>query len=206
MIACPQCQQVNPEGATHCEACFQALPTLKSCPHCGVDVRSDALFCGQCGNAISATPSLPEPVTAPLSATVSEPSSGPSPPISASPISALGTSIQLQSQKAFLFHETTQTSLELPAALSVIHLGKPNDRIPPDIDLSGFPHADIVSRVHADIRVEESQYFLEDTGSANGTYVNHSPITPGSRYLLRPGDRSALGKGDLVIFVFQRED
>jgi hypothetical protein len=206
MIACPQCQHANPAGATQCEACFQELPTLKSCPHCGVDVLSDALFCGQCGNAIAAPPSLPEPDTAPLSATVSEPSSEPSPPISTSPTFALGTSTQLQSQKAYLFHENTQTRLELPAALSVIHLGKPNDRIPPDLDLSGFPNADIVSRVHADIRVEGSQYFLEDTGSANGTYVNHKPITPGSRYLLRSGDRIALGKGDLVIFIFQHKN
>ena len=202
MIACPQCQHANPEGATHCEACFQDLPTLKSCPHCGVDVRSDALFCGQCGNAIATPPSLPDPDVAPLVATVSEQKS----PLSASPTSSLETSTQLQSQKAYLFHEITQTSLELPASLSVIHLGKPNDRIPPDLDLSGFSHADIVSRVHADIRVEGNQYFLEDTGSANGTYVNHKPITPGSRYLLRSGDRIALGKGDLVTFVFQREE
>ncbi|MDJ0528720.1 MAG: FHA domain-containing protein, partial [Microcystis sp. M53600_WE12] len=91
----------------------------------------------------------------------------------------------------------------LPLHLSVIHIGKPNDRIPPDIDVSGFPDSDIVSRVHGDIRVEGGIYYLEDTGSANGTYVNHTPLPPGNRHRLRAGDRISLGKGDKMTFIFQ---
>jgi pSer/pThr/pTyr-binding forkhead associated (FHA) protein len=85
----------------------------------------------------------------------------------------------------------------------VIHIGKANDRVPPDIDVSGFPDSDIVSRVHADIRVEGGIYYIEDTGSANGTYINHSSLPPGDRHRLRAGDRISLGKGDKVTFVFQ---
>lgn len=110
---------------------------------------------------------------------------------------------QLQSQGASLVHVQTQTTLEIPAGLTVIHLGKPNDKVPPDIDVSGFANSDVVSRVHADIRLEGNEYFLEDVGSANGTYVNHTALLPGNRHLLRPGDRLALGKGDLVTFIFQ---
>ncbi|HBE32086.1 MAG TPA: phosphopeptide-binding protein, partial [Cyanobacteria bacterium UBA11368] len=46
-------------------------------------------------------------------------------------------------------------------------------------------------------------YYIEDVGSANGTYINHTPLPTGNRHRLRPGDRISLGKGDLVTFLFQ---
>jgi len=110
---------------------------------------------------------------------------------------------QLQVQSARLLHVQTKTTIELPPSLSVIHIGKTNDQIPPDIDVSGFPNSEIVSRVHADIRVEGDAYFVEDVGSSNGTYINHNPLPQGNRHRLRAGDRISLGKGDLMTFLFQ---
>jgi pSer/pThr/pTyr-binding forkhead associated (FHA) protein len=110
---------------------------------------------------------------------------------------------QLQTQVARLLHVQTNTLVELPVNLAVIHIGKPNDRIPPDVDVSGFPHSEIVSRIHADIRIEGDIYYIEDVGSSNGTYINNSPLPSGNRHRLRPGDRIALGKGDKVTFLFQ---
>lgn len=110
---------------------------------------------------------------------------------------------RLQQQTAQLFHVQTNTSLELPQNLGVIHIGKPNDRIPPDIDVSGFADSEIVSRIHADIRVEGDAFYIEDIGSSNGTYINNVPLPMGNRHRLRPGDRIALGKGDKVTFLFQ---
>ncbi|MCC5644579.1 FHA domain-containing protein [Nostoc sp. CHAB 5824] len=110
---------------------------------------------------------------------------------------------QLQQVTARLIHVQTDRLIELPQNLSVIHIGKPNDRIPPDIDVSGFPNSEIVSRIHADIRVEGDAHYVEDVGSSNGTYINNSPLLPGNRHRLRPGDRISLGKGDLMTFLFQ---
>ncbi|MUL35940.1 FHA domain-containing protein [Gloeocapsopsis dulcis] len=121
--------------------------------------------------------------------------------VSGSPTGSSKT--QLQQQTIKLLHVQTDTNIELPQNLGVIHIGKPNDRIPPDIDVSGFPNSEIVSRIHADIRVEGDAYFVEDVGSSNGTYVNSRPLQPGDRHRLRAGDRIALGKGDLVTFLFQ---
>jgi pSer/pThr/pTyr-binding forkhead associated (FHA) protein len=87
--------------------------------------------------------------------------------------------------------------------LNVVHIGKPNDQVPPDIDVSGFPCSEVVSRVHADIRIDGDAVYLEDISSANGTYVNHNALPKGNRHLLRVGDRISLGKGDLVTFLFQ---
>lgn len=113
------------------------------------------------------------------------------------------TSTQLQKQTAKLLHIQTNATAELPQGLMVIHIGKPNDRIPPDIDVSGFPNSEVVSRIHADIRLEGDSYYIEDVGSSNGTYINNLPLALGNRHRLRPGDRIGLGKGDKVTFLFQ---
>lgn len=119
------------------------------------------------------------------------------------PASSTVAKTQLQVPSAQFLHLQTNTVMELPSNLSVIHVGKPNDQIPPDLDVSGFPNSDIVSRIHADIRVEGDAYYIEDVGSSNGTYVNHTPLTRGNRHRLRAGDRISLGKGDQVTFLFQ---
>ncbi|GAB4470034.1 MAG: FHA domain-containing protein [Elainellaceae cyanobacterium] len=152
-------------------------------------------------------PPIAEPLSAPM---VEQPSTPVAPPLTppassapvASPTMPLGTT-QLQTQRATLLHVQTNQVIELPQSLTVIHLGKPNDRIPPDIDVSGFPSSEIVSRVHADIRVEGDAYYLEDVGSSNGTYINNMPLPMGNRHRLRPGDRISLGKGDRMTFLFQ---
>lgn len=89
----------------------------------------------------------------------------------------------------------TRTELQIPTGRPVIHIGKPNDRIPPDIDVAGFPNSEIVSRIHADLRIEGNAHYIEDVGSANGTYINNTPLYPGNRHRLQSGDRIALGKG-----------
>lgn len=112
------------------------------------------------------------------------------------------SSTQLQVQRYQLNHIQSGTIIDIPG-LDVVHIGKPNEQVPPDIDVSGFPCSEVVSRVHADIRVDGDSLYLEDIGSANGTYINHNLLPKGNRHLLRPGDRISLGKGDLVTFLFQ---
>ena len=151
-------------------------------------------------------PPPPEPVSSaatvppPLEPVPSQPTVPPPSPASPPTVSPR---TQLQVHSAHLFHIQTKTKLELPSHLSVIHVGKPNEQIPPDIDVSGFPSSEIVSRIHADIRVEGDTYYIEDLGSSNGTYINHTPLPPGNRHRLRTGDRISLGKGDQVTFLFQ---
>lgn len=139
-----------------------------------------------------------------LNATV--PITNPSTPIntaSANPAATINAKTQLQQFSASLLHVQTNLTLELPAHLPVIHIGKPNTVIPPDIDVSGFPDSDIVSRIHGDIRAEGGTFYFEDTGSSNGTYINNLPLPTGNRHKLRAGDRISLGKGDKVTFIFQ---
>ncbi|MFN5837259.1 MAG: FHA domain-containing protein, partial [Pseudanabaena sp.] len=116
---------------------------------------------------------------------------------------SLSAKTQLQQFAASLLHVQTDLTIEIPPHLPVIHIGKPNTLIPPDIDVSGFPDSDIVSRIHADIRAEGGSFYFEDTGSSNGSYINNLPLAVGNRHKLRAGDRISLGKGDKVSFIFQ---
>lgn len=140
----------------------------------------------------------PVPVTSESSSTT--PASEQFPPLSGK---STTSKTQLQQQSAKLLHVQTDRLMELPQNISVVHIGKSNDRVPPDVDVSGFPNSEIVSRIHADIRVEGDAYYIEDVGSSNGTYINNMLLSPGNRHRLRPGDRISLGKGDLVTFLFQ---
>jgi FHA domain len=192
---------------------------MTSCPSCKAEVLVDASFCGSCGfdlRAASIAPDLsaaqsfvPIPPLPPVAMQLETDleqnlaESKPPEPSFASNSSKTQNKTQLQQVVAHLFHVQTESRIEIPPSLLIVHIGKPNNLIPPDIDLSGFPDSDIVSRVHGDIRNEGDAYYFEDTGSSNGTYINNVPLPPGNRHRLRAGDRIAMGKGDKVSFIFQ---
>jgi len=131
------------------------------------------------------------------------PDATPQPPVYSDANKPGNPRTQLQQQTVQLVHIQTNTAIDLPPTLDLIHMGKPNKRMPTHIDVSSFPNAEVVSRVHADIRIEGGHYFIEDAGSSNGTYINNVPLLPGNQHRLRSGDRIALGKGNLVTFLFQ---
>ncbi|MBD1804061.1 FHA domain-containing protein [Microcoleus sp. FACHB-SPT15] len=105
--------------------------------------------------------------------------------------------------KLRLFHVQTTTLLEIPQQLSRIRIGKPNTNWLPDIDLSNFPNSDIVSRSHLEIRLEDNNYYIEDLGSANGTYLNGSLLRPFTPCQLRVGDKIDLGKDERFTLLFK---
>ncbi|MFQ4142137.1 FHA domain-containing protein [Chlorogloeopsis sp. ULAP02] len=116
----------------------------------------------------------------------------------------LGT-LQTKSLGLELFHVQTHTSFEIQPYFSVIRIGKPNATINPDVDVSDLPDANIVSRTHAEIQLQESTYCIEDLGSANGTYLNDIKLDPKTRYPLKPGDKIDLGQGSKVTFIFRHK-
>ncbi|HIK17266.1 MAG TPA: FHA domain-containing protein [Leptolyngbyaceae cyanobacterium M33_DOE_097] len=225
-VQCEACYTPLPQMTT-CPNCGASVQTDASfCGQCGFSLKvSAAPAAGGFGSSPVPSPDmpdliapdplvLPEPFLSELPPVVTPPNAAPVTPAqpsaasSAEPPSATPPAreegrTQLQKQVARLLHVQTNVVIELPPNLSVIHIGKPNERIPPDIDVSGFPDSEIVSRVHADIRAEADAFYIEDVGSSNGTYVNNIPLPMGNRHRLRPGDRIALGKGDKVSFLFQ---
>ncbi len=103
-----------------------------------------------------------------------------------------------------LVHLQSGISFELPMQ-DVIRIGKPNDLIVPEVNVSSLPDTDIVSRQHAEIHRSENDYYLVDIGSVNGTYLNDELLRPKQRYLLKLGDKISLGKENKVAFVLQHK-
>lgn len=218
--ACPNCGASVQTDASFCGQCgfnLRATP-----PHADVDIENGTIPPSIIPDLLSPEPLIePDPLMAEAALPAPLPSESVTPtmeieaPPAPSPAegnapsrpdpsaAGLDSRTQLQQQTARLLHVQTNTEIELPQSLAVIHMGKPNDRIPPDVDVSGFPNSEIVSRIHADIRIEGDSYYIEDVGSSNGTYINNLPLSIGNRHRLRPGDRIALGKGDKVTFLFQ---
>ncbi len=65
----------------------------------------------------------------------------------------------------------------------------------PDVDLDADDPEAKVSRRHARITRRGSEYFVEDLGSTNGTFVNRGRrLLPGDRQALRDGDEIIVGK------------
>lgn len=112
----------------------------------------------------------------------------------------------MQSVSLELYHLQTNERLVLPANLSVILIGKPgDDGKQPDIDVSGFPDADIVSRVHAQIWINGSEYQITDLGSSNGTYLNGVKLQPKVFQPIKFGDKISFGQGNKVSFIFRQQ-
>ena len=109
---------------------------------------------------------------------------------------------------AVLTHQETEARFVLPQEEKTAYIGRINDEFPVQIDLSSIPDADLISRVHAAIHLDEENYYLEDAGSANGTWLNGTQIQSGTRFRqqLNPGDTIAFGRNQTVKFTFDLED
>ncbi|MEO0968051.1 MAG: FHA domain-containing protein [Cyanobacteria bacterium J06639_18] len=102
-----------------------------------------------------------------------------------------------------LFHLQSYTSFDLVPDRNTIRIGRVNEEFIPEINLSKIAHADVVSRIHAAIKIQGNTYYLEDLGSANGTFLNNVPLEPNKIYPLRLGDRIDLCRENKVTFIFQ---
>lgn len=72
----------------------------------------------------------------------------------------------------------------------------------PDVDLDADDPEAKVSRRHARILLQDGQYFLEDQGSTNGTFINRGRrLEPGHRHPLKDGDEIIVGKTFLRFHI-----
>jgi hypothetical protein len=72
----------------------------------------------------------------------------------------------------------------------------------PDVDLDADDPEAKVSRRHARVIRRNGQYYVEDLGSTNGTFINRGRrLLPGDRHPLRDGDEIIVGKTFLRFHV-----
>lgn len=146
-------------------------------------------FCDECGErltpASASAPSAPAPSDSTPSATA--PSA-----VAAPPVAAVAPRLVI---------EADNTSFDL-AGKSEIAIGRedPVSNIYPDVDLT--PHGGEeggVSRLHAKIYLQGSQYLVEDQNSTNYTFVNRQKLAAKTPTPINDGDELRLGR---VVMIF----
>jgi len=164
------------------------------CPSCGKKHRPGTLFCTECGVYLPTggtlrteplpTDELPASSTAPRDAPTPESEQG-------QPVHSLRIHV-LESDRY----------IQLPPTAEVL-LGRedPAHGIFPDLDLT--PDGGLekgVSRRHCKIFQRGGEFYVEDVGSANGTFLNEQRLTPYLPYPLKEGDRIQVGQLRIEIY------
>ena len=95
---------------------------------------------------------------------------------------------------------------EFPVTSTETHIGRwdADSGIFPDVDLDQDDPEAKVSRRHARIMNQNGQFFIEDLGSTNGTFVNRGRrLLPGHRQPLQSGDEIIVGKTFLKFHILR---
>lgn len=181
-ITCPVCQAPAPEGARFCEGC-------------GMDLTAAAT-------------QMPLPAEAPAEASVPGPAAVPAPDggPGSSGSEPRGSAPATRSARLIIKKYGAYTGDEMPLSGACMTIGRFDPSAGPvDIDLTGMPGAEHVSRRHAEIFAEGGVWKVRDLGSTNGVFVRRSGQSGFSPRLQEPtdlhdGDELAFGN---VIFLFR---
>ena len=90
-------------------------------------------------------------------------------------------------------------SANYPVTKDAVVIGRPDSGVQsyPDLEIE---IDDAVSRRHAEVRRREGSYFVVDSMSTNGTFLNGEKLDPYKEYPLTPGDRIRIGDRTEIIF------
>jgi hypothetical protein len=105
-----------------------------------------------------------------------------------------------------VIHRGRSVGKEFPLNDDEAHIGRwdADGGIFPDVDLDSDDPEAKVSRRHARITRRNGQYYIEDLGSTNGTFINRGRrLLPGDRQPLRDGDEVIVGKTFLRFQVIK---
>jgi len=215
MITCERCNTENLEGAQYCDECGALLvtPTRMLRPETNV-VRPSAPSAPLSQPPIAAPKSNHSPaVEAPgkgaeqrfrdSGAARLKDSNGaraPKDAVKSSPVGAAAVAGQTKGERAhakLVINRGRSLGKEFFLNNDEMHIGRwdADGGIFPDVDLDADDPEAKVSRRHARILRRNAQYFIEDLGSTNGTFVNRGRrLLPGDRQQLRDGDELIIGK------------
>jgi hypothetical protein len=216
MITCERCQTKNVDGAQYCDEC--GLPLAAPGAGARADGRTPILqmlnkpvTLADGGSAASAAsdlvlPDAPtkhdgdggdaSPIVISEAASAVRASAAARATPATAPRGATGgaTGGAHVAHAALVINRGRSAGKEFPVHEDEAYIGRwdADSGIFPDVDLDSDDPEAKVSRRHARITRRSGQYYIEDLGSTNGTFINR-----GRRLL--PGDRQPLNDGDEII-------
>jgi hypothetical protein len=182
MITCERCKTENLDGAQYCDECGAPLrPNPRS--NSGLHASGANLFKAEGQNGSRSRAHVPQPeVAGKAAAGVNIPS---------------GSQANVKAHARLVIERGKSVGKQFTLSADESQIGRwdADGGIFPDVDLDSDDPEAKVSRRHARITVTDGQYFLEDLGSTNGTFVNRGKRLPaGERYQLKDGDEIIVGK------------
>ena len=211
MITCERCQTENIEGSQYCDECGAALqpgPATAATPPGRAQTKEQA---GPGTESVASDSGAVRRASASELRAVAKPqplSSGTSVAGRARSREDAPTGRRDGSSAAphakLVIHRGRSVGKEFPMCEDESHIGRwdADGGIFPDVDLDSDDPEAKVSRRHARITRRSGQYYIEDLGSTNGTFVNRGRrLLPGDRQPLRDGDEVIVGKTFLKFHV-----
>jgi hypothetical protein len=186
MITCDRCKTENLDGSQYCDECGAPLrpngrpAANQSKPLNGAEGRN--------GNHAPSPTAHPEFAGGRVSAGLN--------------FSALRTSAKPHARLVIEKGRSSGKQFMLSDVEAQIGRWDADGGIFPDVDLDTDDPEAKVSRRHARITLSNGQYFLEDLGSTNGTFINRGKrLPPGQRQALCDGDEIIVGKTFLRFHI-----
>lgn len=185
MITCDRCKTENLDGSQYCDECGAPLrpngrPAANPRPQSGTEGRN--------GNHVPTQSARPEFAANRVSAGLS--------------FSALRTGNKPHARLVIEKGRSSGKQFMLSDVEAQIGRWDADGGIFPDVDLDTDDPEAKVSRRHARITLSNGQYFLEDLGSTNGTFINRGKrLPPGQRQALCDGDEIIVGKTFLRFHI-----
>jgi len=172
------------------------------CPFCQFANEDGALFCEQCKSDLSAVPA-----GAPMDAMAAGGDVAMAAPAAAAPVDggdagAPPAKLPAGAQPKLVVLRGLKINVEYPVYEGNNFVGRADEK-PVDIDLDDQEPPDRVwsSRQHCLITHENSELYVEDLNSANGTFVNRTRVYPGQKRGLNVGDVLQVGTVQLKVKV-----
>ncbi|HEY0003220.1 MAG TPA: FHA domain-containing protein [Pyrinomonadaceae bacterium] len=190
MTTCDRCQTDNLDGAQYCDECGAPLnlqvQVRKSVETSDSDGRAGGLAMAEAPPLVAeAAPLLPQAEGAPQRVV----------PAFAAASNSLSATPAAHAR--LVIERGRSAGKQFPLCDDETQIGRwdADGGIFPDVDLDSDDPEAKVSRRHARIMRRNGQYFIEDLGSTNGTFINRGRrLLPGDRQPLRDGDEIIVGK------------
>lgn len=185
MITCDRCKTENLDGSQYCDECGAPLR-----PNGRPNPIQNRPANGGNGSHAPSQGARPEFAGGRVSAGLS--------------FSALRTTAKPHARLVIEKGRSTGKQFMLSDVDSQIGRWDADGGIFPDVDLDTDDPEAKVSRRHARITLNNGQYFLEDLGSTNGTFINRGKrLPPGQRQALCDGDEIIVGKTFLRFHIMR---
>lgn len=205
MTICERCSTENLDGSQYCDECGAPLSAAAAAKkQAGAGNSGSATDSREIADAPQAALARSQEQLQPAAAsTAAQPSAQPSP---AYAVSSGSIALMDGAHARLVIERGRSAGKQFPLSDDESQIGRwdADGGIFPDVDLDADDPEAKVSRRHARIMRRNGQYFIEDLGSTNGTFINRGRrLLPGDRQPLRDGDEIIVGKTFLRFHIVQ---